>query len=75
MGPKRRMRHNVEAMVGVVLMLLAMFVVGPIAVFLGGALWSALFGWVLTDSVAPVDAEADADVDADAGAGAATAPA
>ncbi len=32
-------------MVGVVLILLALFVVGPIAIFAGGAIWSALMGW------------------------------
>jgi hypothetical protein len=31
--------------VGVVLVLLAMFVAGPIALFVVGAIWSALFGW------------------------------
>ncbi len=47
-------------MLGVVLVLLGMFVVGPIAVFLAGAVWSALFGWAVGDSVLPADAEAAA---------------
>ena len=48
------------AMLGVVLVLLGMFVVGPIAVFLAGAVWSGLFGWAIGDSVMPADADADA---------------
>ena len=36
-------------MVGVVLILLALFVIGPIGLFIAGALWSALNGWLLTD--------------------------
>jgi hypothetical protein len=39
-------------MLGVVLVLVAMFVVGPIAVFLAGAVWSGLFGWAVGDNVA-----------------------
>jgi hypothetical protein len=30
----------------VVLILLAIFVVGPIAVFFGGAIWSLITGWL-----------------------------
>jgi hypothetical protein len=33
----------------VVLIVLALVVVGPIAVMLGGAIWSALVGWLLVD--------------------------
>jgi len=36
-------------MAGVVLIVLALVLVGPIAVMLGGAVWSALLGWLLTD--------------------------
>jgi hypothetical protein len=36
-------------MVGVVLIVLALVVVGPIAIMLGGAIWSALLGWLLID--------------------------
>jgi hypothetical protein len=36
-------------MVGVVLIVLALVIVGPIAIMLGGAVWSALMGWVLVD--------------------------
>jgi hypothetical protein len=38
-------------MVGVVLIVLALVVVGPIAIMLGGAIWSALFGWAVGDDV------------------------
>jgi hypothetical protein len=36
-------------MLGVVLIVLALVVVGPIAVMLGGAVWSALVGWLVID--------------------------
>ena len=36
-------------MLGVVLIVLALVVVGPIAIMLGGAIWSALIGWLLVD--------------------------
>ena len=36
-------------MVGVVLVLLAMFIAGPIGLFVVAAIWSALFGWLLVD--------------------------
>ncbi|MDQ1520042.1 MAG: hypothetical protein QOI55_1115 [Actinomycetota bacterium] len=36
-------------MLGVILVLVALFVVGPMALFLAGAIWSALLGWLLTD--------------------------
>lgn len=36
-------------MLGVVLIVLALVVVGPIAVMVGGAIWSALVGWLLID--------------------------
>jgi hypothetical protein len=32
--------------IGGVLILLVMLVVGPIAIFAGGAIWSALMGWL-----------------------------
>ena len=34
-------------MVGVVLILLVLFVIGPIGLFVVGAIWSALIGWLL----------------------------
>jgi hypothetical protein len=37
--------------VGVVLILLALFVVGPVSIFFGGAIWSALTGWLVTEDV------------------------
>lgn len=36
-------------MPGAVLLLIAMFIVGPIGLFLAGAIWSGLFGWMLVD--------------------------
>lgn len=33
-------------MVGVILILLLMFVAGPIGLFLTGAIWSAVHGWL-----------------------------
>lgn len=36
-------------MVGVVLILLALVLVGPVLVMLAGAVWSGLAGWVLSD--------------------------
>jgi hypothetical protein len=34
--------------VGVVLILLAIFIVGPIGLFAVGGIWSALTGWLLS---------------------------
>ncbi len=45
-------------MVGVVVILLVMFVIGPIAFFVLGAVWSALFGWL---NVATIDEETGVD--------------
>jgi len=36
--------------IGAILCLLALFVVGPMALFFTGAIWSALYGWMLSDS-------------------------
>ncbi len=35
-------------MVGVVLILLVIFVVGPIGLFIVGGIWSALTGWLMS---------------------------
>ena len=35
-------------MVGAVIILVVMFVVGPVALFVGGALWSLVFGQLET---------------------------
>jgi hypothetical protein len=35
--------------IGVVLLLFAMVVVGPVGLFLVGAIWSGCFGWMLAD--------------------------
>jgi len=34
---------------GAVLMVVAMVVLVPIAIMFGGAIWSALFGWISSD--------------------------
>ena len=36
-------------MIGVILVLLAIFVVGPVGLFVVGAAWSALNGWLLSE--------------------------
>ncbi len=36
-------------MVGVVLIVIALVIVGPAVVMLGGAIWSALIGWLIGD--------------------------
>jgi len=40
---------RVAGVVGVVLLLVAMIVVGPVGLFLVGAIWSGLSGWALSD--------------------------
>ena len=42
---------------GAIVILVAMFVVGPIGVFVVGIVWSAVTGWLLT---ADADARAEA---------------
>ena len=36
-------------MLGAVLIVVAMVLVVPVAIMFGGAIWSALFGWVSSD--------------------------
>ncbi len=36
-------------MLGVVLIILTLVLIGPIAVMLGGAIWSAVVGWLVGD--------------------------
>ena len=36
-------------MIGAVILIFAMAVVGPIGLFLVGAIWSAVTGWLLSD--------------------------
>jgi len=43
--------------VGVVLVLLVIFVVGPVGLFVVGAAWSALHGWLLSDEVQLTDGD------------------
>jgi len=52
-----RYRHDV---LGAVLMVVAMVLVVPVAIMFGGAIWSALFGWVSSE-------DADRRQEADAG--------
>jgi membrane glycosyltransferase len=40
---------NVSTMVGALLMVLVMVLVVPVAIMFGGAIWSALFGWVSSE--------------------------
>jgi hypothetical protein len=35
--------------IGAVLIILVIFVVGPVGLFVVGALWSALHGWLLSE--------------------------
>jgi hypothetical protein len=42
---------------GGILIVVAMLVVLPIAVMLGGAVWSALTGWLLTEDAQARDAD------------------
>lgn len=35
--------------IGAVLVVVALVVVGPVALFAGGAVWSAIIGWFATD--------------------------
>ncbi len=36
-------------MIGVVLVLLGIFIIGPIGLFITGALWAALTGWLSSE--------------------------
>jgi hypothetical protein len=48
--------------VGAVLVIIAVFIVGPIGLFLVGGTWSAVNGWLLSDDA---DARAGAGAEAD----------
>jgi hypothetical protein len=41
---------RLTAVAGAIIILVAMFVVGPIGLFLAGAVWSAIHGWLETDA-------------------------
>ena len=49
-------------MAGAILMVIAMFIIGPILLFLVGAAWSAVLGWFLAEDAdsraEPADAAA-----------------
>jgi hypothetical protein len=46
---------------GAVLILIALFVIGPILLFFAGAVWSALMGWMLSEDAHQRARDADAD--------------
>lgn len=46
-------------MAGGVIMVIAMVVVFPIILMVSGAVWSACFGWVLTDAAEAATVSAD----------------
>ena len=50
---------DIQADVKIPVLLLVMFLIGPIGLFLVGAIWSGLFGWLLVDETEH-DAEAQA---------------
>jgi hypothetical protein len=45
-------------MAGAIVIVVAMLIVLPVAVMLGGAAWSALMGWLLTDDADARNADA-----------------
>ena len=47
--PIRRPRYALCMIGGGVVMVLLMLLILPVAVMLGGAIWSALMGWLLVD--------------------------
>jgi len=49
-------------MAGAIVFAVAMVLVVPVAVMFGGAIWSALFGWIASDDAqARADAPAESD--------------
>ena len=52
--------------IGAVLILLVLFVIGPIAIFFGGGIWSALMGFLTTEDVDERVAAGDAQESASA---------
>ena len=53
-------RHTFSAVLGAVIIVIAMVLVLPIALFVGGALWSALLGSALAAERPPAEPEPDA---------------
>ena len=49
-------------MIGAVILIFAMLVVGPVGLFLVGAIWSGVTGWLLSDDAdnPPADQAAEA---------------
>ena len=54
------MTARVRGVAGVVLVLLALFVIGPIGLFVVGAIWSAIGAWLLSEDAADQHPEPDA---------------
>jgi hypothetical protein len=52
-----RVLATLTGVIGVVILLVAMLVVGPVGLFVVGAIWSGLFGWGLADDA---DTQAEA---------------
>jgi hypothetical protein len=48
----------VRGVAGVVLVLIALFIVGPIGLFVVGATWSAIGAWLLSEDAAERHGEA-----------------
>lgn len=48
-------------MLGVVITIVVMVLVVPVAIMFGGALWSAVFGWVSSDNADAVATATDSD--------------
>jgi len=48
-------------MTGAIVFAVAMVLVVPVAVMFGGAIWSALFGWVASEDAHDLAGVADAD--------------
>jgi len=47
--PIRRARYSLLVVAGGIVIAVVMLLLLPIAVMLGGAIWSALMGWLLVD--------------------------
>jgi hypothetical protein len=52
-------RDSVAGVVGAAVILVVLFVIGPIVIFFGGAIWSALFGQLESDTNDPASSAAE----------------
>jgi hypothetical protein len=48
-NPPHGVGDTVVLVLGAILVLVVIFVAGPIGLFLTGAIWSGLFGWLQSD--------------------------